>query len=227
MTAKIIAMEGVDSVGKETQTRLLKERLERNGFTVSTFTFPKYESPTGKVVKDYLMGHFGDPGSIPPELASALYSQDRSAMCKEIQDAVTLDHVIIMDRYVYSNLAFQGGKIDDINARKVFFEKQLDIEFNGLGLPKPDLTLFLDATPEKTRQLIKKRAGGMDGHEVNMALLNNAYHSYKLLSEQEGIKETWVDIAVGFNGNKFVGVDGIRPIEAIANDIYDTVLTVL
>lgn len=224
--ASIIAMEGVDSVGKETQTKKLKQKLESEGYRVKTFTFPNYDSPTGRAVKDYLQGMYGDASAVPPELASALYAQDRSASLSAIMDAICHNDFVIMDRYVYSNLAFQGGKIECQTAKEGFFKRQMEIEFGTLGLPKPDLTFFLDAAPQKTRTLLQKRGGESDDHERNMKLLTEAYNSYRTLSKLPEVRDRWIDIAVCFNANRTVGDNGIRPINAIAEDIYAFVKTV-
>lgn len=184
----VVAIEGVDSVGKETQAKLLAAWA--NGFYRShIFSFPNYETPTGKIIRSYLNGQFGQAVDIDPYLASMLYASDRAAM-RQTFDAILVNNkqLLIMDRYVHSNAAFQGAKISNMQDKLTFFKSMEEVEFGHLRLPKPDIVIFLDAPPATAKLLMEKRKGTdgktqqKDQHESNDTLLENAYQSYLLLA---------------------------------------------
>ena len=121
---KIIVIEGTDCSGKETQTKLLLENLKNDGIKIDSMSFPNYESPTGKIVggpylgKEYICdGWFAEGAAlVDPYVAMCYFGADRRYNLPLIKEKLNNGH-LILDRYVYSNMAHQGGKLDEFEAR--------------------------------------------------------------------------------------------------------------
>lgn len=217
---KLIVIEGVDSSGKQTQTeKLYKELLNRN-LDVMTVAFPNYKSRSSELVKMYLGGEFGDdPEAVNPYTASAFFAVDRVASYKlEWQDKLASDKIIIADRYTTSNMIHQASKIDDIDEKNKFLDWLYDFEYNKLGLPKPDVVIFLDMPVKYAKILMASRPNKIDNsmvldiHEGNEEYLNHSYENAVHVCE----KYNWLRI-------KCVDGDRIKSIDEIANEIINTV----
>ena len=161
--AYVIAIEGTDRSGKETQSKLLAKKMENLGLKVKLFSFPNYESKSSEFVKEYLGGGYGDVGEVNEYQASICYAIDRLHMYfTEIKGAMDKYDVIIFDRYVGSNLIHQTCKIKGEDpyscaiAAKDFVNFWTDFEFNKLGFPKPDITILLDMPIEAGKKLAKE-----------------------------------------------------------------------
>ncbi len=178
-------IDGQDGVGKATQTNLLVKRLNKEGFPARIVSFPRYETPTGQLVYEYLHGRFGDPTNLDPFVASSIFARDREAAIIDLMKW-SREEIIIFDRYVSSNLAHQGGKISNLGEREDLIDKILRLEFNLLGIPEPYLTIILGVSPEISFELSKQRViqsgKNLDGHEVNFEHIQNAAEVYRYLA---------------------------------------------
>ena len=149
MKGKLIVIEGTASSGKQTQAKLLTERLNSIGLTSEIKSFPDYESPTGQIIENCLLGKntpslFNEGvNNIPPQVAALYYAADRAYNIDKINSLLDEGINVILDRYVESNMAYQAAKFttdyDQINT--LLWMEQL--EFNLLDLPKPDKVIFL------------------------------------------------------------------------------------
>lgn len=173
MRGKIILIEGTDCSGKETQTKLLSEKLSRDGIICCYKSFPVYASPTGKIVggpylgKSYISECWFPEGAInvDPKVASLYYAADRKYNIGEIEEILNRGSNVILDRYIYSNLAHQGGKIEDKEARYKMYDWLDKLEFGLLELPHADIKIFLHMPYEVSLELKRNRAEGLDQHE--------------------------------------------------------------
>ena len=189
---KLIVIEGVDSSGKETQTKLLVEYLKNQGLKVKKISFPDYESDFCIPVKKYLAGDLGNnPSDVNAYAASSFYAIDRYASYKKDWGAAyEKGTIIVCDRYVTSNIVHQAMKID--GDKTEFINWLSDYEYNKLGLPKPDVVVFLDMPPEAAQVLMKNRANKITGekekdiHEKNEAYLKGAYDNAVAVAENQG-----------------------------------------
>lgn len=212
----LIAVDGVDASGKQTQTELLFERIkkERDARLIS---FPAYESQSSALVKMYLNGEFGtDPQSVSPYAASVFFAGDRYASFKsDWESDFNSDKIIIADRYVSSNMIHQASKIENSSDKDKFLEWLFDLEFNKLGLPKPSITIFLDMPPEYGAMLMKERANKITGdskkdiHESDGNYLRKSYENALFVAK----KYNWQIISC-------VNENGIRTIEDIHEEIW-------
>lgn len=193
---RLIAIEGTDSSGKETQTNLLIKRLRKENIKVQNFSFPNYNSPAGKIIggaylgKDCIGPSFFEEGptNVDPKVASLYYAADRKYNIDKIIFLIENGYNVILDRYVYSNMAHQGGKIDNKKNREDMYNFLDNLEFKLLELPKPDITIFLHMSYKAALELKKNRKETPDGHESDKTHLIMAEKSYLELSRRYNFK---------------------------------------
>lgn len=178
---KIIAIEGLDGCGKETQTQLLKERLsdltEDNIYTVS---FPSYGRTSSVLVTEYLNGRIQkDPNKVNPIAAASFYALDRY-ISYETQWKKWYDNnesIIIMDRYTTSNVLHQTHKLKTKEERIAFAKWIYDYEWDMLKLPKPDIEIFLSVPFDRNLKLLQGRKDLKDLHE-NVSYQKSCYDCF-------------------------------------------------
>ena len=175
MKGKLIVFEGTDGSGKATQTGLLCDRLASEGASVRRLTFPRYNEDSSMLVRMYLSGAFGSrPGDVNAYAASAFYAVDRYASYKQDWgEYYEQGGILITDRYTTSNAVHQAGKLPETE-RRAYLDWLFHFEYTLLGLPAPDLVLYLDLPFELSEALIRQRAaqsGQTDIHETDGAYL--------------------------------------------------------
>lgn len=187
MKGKLIVIEGTDCSGKETQTKLLVEKLEKENIKCERFSFPVYDTPTGKIVggpylgKKYICNSWFDEGAInlDPKVASLYYAADRKYNVNKIEKLINSGINVILDRYVYSNFAHQGGKLKNKQDRLDMYNWLENLEFGLLELPKADIKIFLHMPYDVSIELKKNREEAMDEHESSKEHLLMAEEAYK------------------------------------------------
>jgi dTMP kinase len=167
----LIAIEGTDGSGKETQTRLLFKNLRTKRIPALMLEFPMYSSLTGKLVKQYLHGEFGD---LDPRAAALLYAGNRLEYKDKIVQSLKQGKIVILNRYVGSNQIHQAVRVKTED-RKRFLNWIEGLEYKSFGLPKPDMTIFLAVPPKFSIHLIKKRGREVDILEADKIHQNRAY----------------------------------------------------
>ena len=176
MKGKLIVFEGTDGSGKATQTRLLAQELERRGRAVRQLTFPRYDQDSSMLVRMYLSGAFGaDPSAVNPYAASAFYAVDRYA--SYVQDWgrwYEEGGLVLTDRYTTSNAVHQAGKLPD-GEYEDYLRWLFHFEYDLMGLPRPDLVIYLDLPAELSADLRRQReqrdGTHADIHEADAAYL--------------------------------------------------------
>jgi dTMP kinase len=172
---KLIIIEGLDGSGKTTQTELLTRRLGERGNPVRRLKFPDYDSKSSALVKMYLAGEIGGIDEVNLYAASSFYACDRYISFTTGWKAdYEAGAAILCDRYTTSNIIYQMAKLPK-PAWNSYIDWLWDYEFTRIGLPEPDLVLYLDMEPETSRALLHKRYGGdsgkLDIHEANLGYL--------------------------------------------------------
>ena len=227
MKNKFIVIEGTDCSGKETQSRLLVEKLNKRGFKAVYLTFPNYETPTGRIVAWYLnkpeyssnlpitTSELFPEGAtnVDALVSSSYFAADRRYNMHTILNYLDNGYTVILDRYVYSNMAHQGGKITDITERNKMFDKLEILEFDIMELPKPDAVIFLHM-PYTAALELKKNREHLDDNEKDELHLKKAEATYLELSQRYDFKY----INCTSNGK-------IRTIEDINEELLIEVLT--
>ena len=141
----LVVLEGLDGAGKSTQVRKLKEYLKGICPELEFIHFPRYDAPVyGDLISRFLRGAFGAIDSVHPQLVALLFAEDRHEAAPGMKRILSRGGVVLLDRYVYSNIAYQCAKIPDPEARETLRKWILDTEYGVFGLPEPDLNLFLD-----------------------------------------------------------------------------------
>ncbi|MDD2647097.1 MAG: thymidylate kinase [Patescibacteria group bacterium] len=185
MRGKFIVIEGTDGSGKGTQTALLAQRIKKSGHDIETIAFPRHGELSAKLVDLYLNGFFGDATKVDPRFVSSFYAIDRLLNKERIEDWLNYGRVVIGDRYTTSNIGHQGAKVDDPEERERLFNWVYKMEFEEMGLPQPDLMLFLHIPTPIAMQLIEKKkqreyikSSNKDAHEGSESHLRGAETSY-------------------------------------------------
>lgn len=157
---KLYAIEGGDGSGKATQAELTRKYAsEVLGKQVMKRSFPRYGQDSAWLVERYLNGEFGDIDAVPPEFVSLAFAVDRLAGTPEIDNHLSKgsNHIVILDRYVGSNIAHQGAKFTNLNERLEFYRRLQRIEFDDLGMLQPDKNIVLIVPPEVSHQNVAKK----------------------------------------------------------------------
>ena len=216
---KIIVIEGTDGSGKQTQAKKLCERLKAEGFNVIQTSFPNYESPSSSPVKMYLGGELSQNAKeIDAYQSSVLFAVDRLCTMISLKEFYEKGGIIILDRYVQSNMIHQAGKIYDLEERDEYLEWLNELEFDKLKLPKADLVVFLDVPTNVSQKLAMgrkelKNGKAKDIHESDKNHLQDAYNAGKYVSQ----KYNWTEIdCVDAEGN-------LKSIDEIHQQIYNQV----
>ena len=178
MSGKLIVFDGTAGSGKATQARLLCQRLEREGIPYQEIDFPRYGKPSAAMVQEYLDGNLGKkPGDVNAYAASLFFSMDRYASYKQDWgDFYEAGGLIVADRYTTSNAVHQASKLPE-SERKAYLDWLFDLEYRLLGLPKPNLVIYLDMPTEITEQMMRRReqttGTHADIHEQDETYLKN------------------------------------------------------
>lgn len=219
-TGKLIVIEGSDCSGKETQSKLLVKKLNAMGIKAINFSFPMYDTASGKIVGGPILGkkEIGEcwfeegPVNLDPKIFCLYLAADRKYNFPKIKEYLDNDYYVILDRYVSSNMAHQGAKIEDPDERFNLFKWIDKLEYWLLELPKADLTIFLHVPYSITKELQKNRVD-LDQNEKDPSYQINTVKTYIELAELYN----WTTI----NCSKD---DEMRDIEDINQEIIDIVL---
>ena len=141
----LIVLEGLDGAGKSTQVKRLKEYIRDKCGELEYVHFPRYDAPVyGNLISRFLRGEFGANDVVHPQLAALLYAEDRHNAAPEIKKSLMEGKPVLLDRYVYSNIAYQCAKCKSEEEAERLRRWIIDTEYNEFGLPKPDLNIFLN-----------------------------------------------------------------------------------
>jgi dTMP kinase len=183
-----IAIEGGDGSGKATHSELLQQYMTEQGYDTTKISFPRYGEDSAYYVEKYLNGAYGQADDVPADLGVLPYAIDRYAASNDIRLTLSGDKsVVIADRYMASNLAHQGTKIDDDGERHTFYERTKTTEYGVLGIPKPDKTIVLVMPTAHMQSNVDKKAARAytelkrDIHEANTDHLERAKANFEEL----------------------------------------------
>lgn len=184
----LIAIEGGDGSGKATQAKLLGDFLIERGVHVKTISFPRYGEFSALYVERYLNNQYGAATKISADLASLPYAIDRFAAAPEIKEHIArANAVVILDRSTTSNMAHQGTKFGSSDERHRYYEETMKLEYELLGIPKPDIGIVLLVPAEVSQANVDKKSARSytdkkrDGHEADQEHLQKARANYEEL----------------------------------------------
>ena len=186
----LVAIEGIDGSGKGTQAALLAERARDAGLAVATFSFPRYGvGAFSALIADYLNGELG---TVRPELPALLYAGDRLSAKDELLQALAEHDVVVLDRYVASNLAHQGANAEPERRAEVV-SWIAELEYGLYALPKPDLTVLLDLPPEVGLARARGRAAADRIESESLDFHQRVRQTFRALAEAEPDRYLIVD----------------------------------
>lgn len=211
---KLIVIEGTDGSGKSTQFRLLTDRLESEQVKFQKLVFPQYSEPSSALIRMYLSGEFGkSPSDVNAYAASAFYSVDRYASYRKVWGKWYEEGgLVVSDRYTTSNAVHQASKEPE-DKREDFLNWLYDFEYDKLGLPRPDLVIYLDVPTDFTEKMLRHRESETnthaDIHEQDMQYLATCRQMGRAAAEHYG----WTVIRCVRDG-------AMRSVEDIHEEIY-------
>jgi dTMP kinase len=190
-SGRLIVFEGIDGSGKSTQFKLMCDRLKGEDRDFRRVVFPRYDEPSSALIKMYLAGDFGgDPGAVNAYAASSFYAVDRFASyVQDWRGYYESGGLVLTDRYTTSNALHQGAKMVS-EEREGFFKWLYEYEFDLIGLPSPDLVIYMDIDAELAGTRLKRRQTetGTSGdiHEKDAVYLSNCAQSGRQAAAQYG-----------------------------------------
>lgn len=159
----LIVLEGLDGAGKSTQVKKLRSYLESLSPDLDYIHFPRYDSPVyGDLISRFLRGDFGSNDAVHPQLVALLFAEDRHGAAPEMKQALQKGHTVLLDRYVYSNIAYQCAKLKDENEVESLRKWIIDTEYGNFDLPVPDLNIFLDVPIGFVEKKLASQRNGSD-----------------------------------------------------------------
>ena len=226
MKGKFIVIDGGDGSGKALQTKLLVERLRKEGKMVEVADFPQYGKASAYFVEKYLRGEYGTIQEVGAKRASLFFALDRFEQSFELRKWLEEGAMVISNSYVSANKGHQLGNFHDVQEMNAFLSWINELEYGIFNLPVPQLTLYLHMAPEIGQQLVdtkreraytqgKKR----DIHEEDLEHLKNAERAFLFCLEHDEV-ERWQRI-VCFQD------DMPKTIEEIHEEIYQKIKPLL
>ena len=163
-----IVLEGLDGAGKSTQIKLLRQLFASRGIESEYVHFPRFDSPVfGELIARFLRGELGSVESVDPYIVALLFAGDRADMAPQIRAWQTEGKVVIVDRYVYSNIGYQCAKLATEEQRAKLKQWIQDTEYGYYNIPRPDLSLFLDVPFAFTAKSLTEQREGDDRAYLN------------------------------------------------------------
>ena len=211
---KLIVLEGTDGSGKSTQFQRLTDRLSQEGRQFQKLVFPQYSEPSSALIRMYLGGEFGArPSDVNAYAASAFYSVDRYASYKKVWGQwYESGGLVVSDRYTTSNAVHQTSK-EPPEKQSDFLKWLYDFEYSKLGLPRPDLVVYLDVPTDFTEKMMRSREAAThthaDIHEQDLEYLATCRRTGRAAAEYYG----WTVIPCVKDG-------AMRSIDDIHEEIY-------
>ena len=159
----LVVLEGLDGAGKSTQVKKLRTYLESLFGSLEYIHFPRYDAPVyGNLISRFLRGDFGSNEQVHPQLVALLFAEDRHGAAPEMKETLDKGGNVLLDRYVYSNIAYQCAKLSDQDEAEGLRDWIFNTEYGDFALPKPDLNIFLDVPIGFVESKLKSQRGGAD-----------------------------------------------------------------
>jgi dTMP kinase len=165
---KLFVIEGVDGAGKSTQIKLLQKFFSVKGYSYEYLHFPRTEAPFfGELISRFLRGEFGTLDEVDPYIVAMLYAGDRKDASLLISKWLKEGKIVLLDRYTYSNIAYQCAKLEKISLQDKLMKWILALEFNHFSIPRPDINIFLDVPFAFTEKKLSNTRTGEDRTYLN------------------------------------------------------------
>jgi len=214
----LIVIDGGDGAGKHTQSDMLIRRLTQEGYPAGTLDFPQYESNVfGKLLRECLNGERGDFLHLDPKIASTLYAVDRFETKPTIEEWLEEGRVVVLDRYVSSNMFHQGTKMQNDAELQDLVNWLEMVEYEIFGLPKPDLNIYFHVDPKERVKMLQYAA---DKREKVMDLAETNLRHQK---ETDATTKRIIEMTSGWKTVECMQEGKMRSREDIHEEVYDIV----
>lgn len=159
----LVVLEGLDGAGKSTQVKKLRDYLESLFGEIEYIHFPRYDAPVyGSLISRFLRGDFGSNENVHPQLVALLFAEDRHGAAPQMKEKLAEGGTVLLDRYVYSNIAYQCAKLSDEKEAETLRDWIFNTEYGEFSLPRPDLNIFLDVPIGFVESKLRSQRGGTD-----------------------------------------------------------------
>lgn len=224
-TTKLIVVDGGANVGKATQADMLVHRLGNDGYLVGKLDFPRYSQNTmGHFIRECIDGDSNQFTDMDPKIVATIYAVDRFESKKQIEEWMAEGRIIVFDRYVSANMLHQGAKVHDGDAREDFFRWVEHLEHDIFGMPRPDMTVYLEIPPESSDKLLEYIE---DVEDIGVTVVDpeekSKLHQAKVSKSASYLANTqnqWISVPC------MVG-EKLRPRADIHEDVYAAVIKIL
>jgi dTMP kinase len=221
---KLFVIEGVDGAGKSTQIKLLKDFFSKRGYACEYLHFPRTETPFfGELIARFLRGEFGSLDGVDPYLVAMLYAGDRKDASIIINNWLSEDKIVLLDRYTYSNIAYQCAKLKDKTEQDKLMRWILSLEFDHFGIPKPDINIFLDV-PFAFAQ--KNLSGTRTGYDRNYLNGNRDIHE-ESMTFQKMVRDIYLRVSITDNTLTVVDCSNSQGNMLPSSEIFALIIKVL
>ena len=216
-----IVLEGLDGAGKSTQIAKLKAMFLERGVESEYLHFPRFDAPVyGELIARFLRGDLGGVNEVNPYLVALLYAGDRADCAKTINSWLSSGKVVIVDRYVYSNIGYQCAKVADSDEREKLRKWILSLEYDYFAIPRPDVSLFLDVPFAFTERKLREVRVGDDRDYLNG---QKDIHEASL-DLQRRVREVYLEAAACSDDIKVVDCSTAEGAMASPEDIYERIM---
>lgn len=212
----LIVLEGLDGAGKSTQVKLLKEYIQKKGIGLKYLHFPRFDAPVyGELIAKFLRGDFGAMEHVHPQLVALLFAEDRREASAQIRNWLAEGYCVLLDRYVYSNIAYQCSKLKDKKESDSLRDWIFELEYNIYGIPRPDVNLFLDVPIDFVDKKLKENREGDDReylkgksdiHEADIQFQMNVRELYL---QQTVLDKNFIRVECSGSNGKMLSPDDI------------------
>lgn len=221
---KLFVIEGVDGAGKSTQIKLLQDFFIKKGYSCEYLHFPRTDSPYfGELISRFLRGEFGSLNDVDPYLVAMLYAGDRKDASEIISNWLKDGKIVLLDRYTYSNIAYQCAKLHDGKSQDKLMRWILSLEFSHFAIPKPDLNIFLDVPFAFTK---KKLTDVRSGDDRNYLKGTRDIHE-ESLTFQKNVRDIYIRVAQSDDRLVLVDCNSKNGAMLTPGDIFDLIVKIL
>jgi dTMP kinase len=221
---KLIVIEGVDGAGKSTQISLLRNFFSEKGYNCEYMHFPRTEAPYfGELIARFLRGEFGSLNDVDPYIVALLYAGDRKDASEIISSWLKTGKIVLLDRYTYSNIAYQCAKLHELKAQDDLMRWILSLEFNHFGIPQPDINIFLDVPFAFTEKKLSDPRTGDDRIYLNDT---RDIHEENLVF-QRNVRDIYLKVARTDNRLEVINCSNSYGSMLTPEEIFDLIITAL
>ena len=220
---KLFVIEGVDGAGKSTQIKLLNDFFSKKGYNCEYLHFPRTDAPYfGELIARFLRGEFGSLNEVDPYLVAMLYAGDRKDSSELISGWLNEGRIVLLDRYTYSNIAYQCAKLENPADQLRLMKWILDLEFGHFAIPRPDLNIFLDVPVAFAENNLAKARTGTDRNYLNGS---RDIHEESMMF-QKNVRDIYVRVSKTDNRLEVIDCSNQKGDMLDPSDIFDRIIKI-